>query len=92
MDPVTRTGIAFFFSACLGVGALLSRTEDTQRLLFFAAVALCALAVGVNLRELRAEGRAIGWTQGRRLPVAGLNLSAVLLTMILATAAVSLLD
>lgn len=87
-----RTGIAFFVSACLGVAAFLSSAEGTQRLLFFAAVALSALAVSGNVLELRAEGHAIGWTRGRRLPVAGLNLSAALLTLILTAAAVSLLD
>ncbi|WEN15456.1 hypothetical protein PY254_01910 [Rhodanobacter sp. AS-Z3] len=78
MNPVPRTAMAFLLATLLSAASYPLTSGSVIAALVLAAFVLVALAVGANVKEIRAEGKSMGFTSGRVLPIAGLNFAALL--------------
>ncbi len=85
MGPRIRTSLAFLVAVVvcayqlLGVGG--QRFAPWWPL---AGALVVAIVLAVNASEMRAAGTPIGFSHGRRLPIAGLNFSFVVTVLVLA--------
>lgn len=86
MGPRIRTSLAFLIAVVvcayqlLGVGGQRFASPWWP----LAGALVVAIALAVNASELRAAGTPIGFSHGRRLPIAGLNFSFVVTVLVLA--------
>jgi hypothetical protein len=84
MGPRTRTAMALIAAVVIcsyqwmGIGA-----ASFQSMLWpLGTLLLIGIVMAVNASEMRAAGIPIGWSHGRKLPVAGLNFATVVTLLI----------
>jgi hypothetical protein len=86
MGPRTRTSLAFLFAVAICAYQLMGVGGARFASLWWplAGVLVVAIALAVNASEMRAAGTPIGFSHGRRLPIAGLSFSFVVTVLVLA--------
>ena len=77
MNPVPRTAIAFLFATLLSICSYPLLSVGIIAVLVMLACTVVFVAIGFNVREIRADGMLIGFTSGHLLPIAGLNFATL---------------
>ena len=79
MGPRTRTALALLATVVVCAHQwLLGSTPELGRIVWpLGGLLLIAGAMALNASEMRAAGTPIGFSHGRKLPTAGLNLALV---------------
>ena len=84
MGPRTRTALALLATVVICTHQwLLGSTPEPGRIIWpLGGLLLLAGTMALNAREMRTAGIPIGFSQGRKLPTAGLNLAFVATVLI----------
>ena len=77
MNPVPRTAMAFLFATLLSVSSYTLLSTGIIAVLVALSCSLVFMAISANAKEIRANGKSIGFTSGRLLPIAGLNFATL---------------
>jgi len=83
MNSVPRTAMAFLIASLLAVITWSTKSLEAKYVLVFVASFLLMAANTANSRELKEGGISIGFSGLRRLPIAGLNFSALLTLLVM---------
>lgn len=86
MGPRTRTSLAFIFAVLVCAYQLMGVGGARFASLWWplAGALVVAIALALNASEMRAAGTPIGFSHGRKLPIAGLSFSFVVTVLVIA--------